>query len=396
MRTDSDASQRRSSASPLPVVIDGSYGEGGGQILRSSLTMAMLTGRPTRVEHIRAGRRRPGLRPQHLTAVRAAAAVCHADVEGDELGSQTVTLTPQERVRPGEYSFDVAEAAEGGSAGSVGLVLQTVLLPLSLADGESHLILHGGTHVAWAPSVSYLKHVFLPTLEQMGPRAEIELVQWGFYPVGGGTVRVRIAGRGEAPEPICLTQRGEVERVWGIAAVTNLPSHIPQRMANRAQNVLAGEGLEARVEPRRLRGDGPGAGIFLFVQYEHVVAGFTSYGRKGLPAERVAEAACEDLLAHHRTGAPIEPHLADQLVLAMALAEPVAGEAQPAESLLFTSEITQHLLTNTWVVQQFLDCAVSVEGQQGGPGTLTVSGGAISHLSGDRTGPTTLAREGES
>jgi RNA 3'-terminal phosphate cyclase (ATP) len=205
----------------------------------------------------------------------------------------------------------------------------------------------------------------------MGIRAEIELDQWGFYPVGEGTVHLTVSGRGGTLKPVTLTKRGDAKRVWGIAAVTNLPSHIPQRMANRARNVLAEAGLEARIEPRRLRGAGPGAGIFLFAEYEHVVVGFTSFGRKGLPAEHVAEAACEDLLDHHRTGAPVDPHLADQLVLPMA----VAG----GESRLVTSEITQHLLTNTWVVQQFLDCSLSVEGQQGEPGTLMVRGEALSY-----------------
>jgi RNA 3'-terminal phosphate cyclase (ATP) len=137
-------------------------------------------------------------------------------------------------------------------------------------------------------------------------------------------------------------------------------------MANRAQNVLAERGLDAKVEPRRLRGAGPGAGIFLFAEYELAVAGFTAYGRKGLPAEHVAEAACEDLLAHHRSGAPVDPHLADQLVLPMALGE--------GESRLVTSEITQHLLTNVWAVRQFLDRHLTVEGERGGPGTLVVQG----------------------
>lgn len=370
MRNSADVSDRLSQSRSSRVVIDGSYGEGGGQILRTSLTLAALTGQPTRVEKIRARRGRPGLRPQHLTAVRAAADICRAELEGDALGSQAITFDPGTTAQPGEYAFDVADAAEGGSAGSVGLVLQTALLPLALVDGESWLTLHGGTHVAWAPSASYLEHIFLPTVARMGICAEIELDQWGFYPVGEGTVHLTVSGRGGALKPLALTKRGDLARVWGIAAVTNLPSHIPQRMANRARNVLAEAGLEARVGPRRLRGAGPGAGIFLFAEYEHVVAGFTSYGRKGLPAEHVAEAACEDLLDHHRTGAPVDPHLADQLVLPMA----VAG----GESRLVTSEITQHLLTNTWVVQQFLDSSLTVEGQQGEPGALVVRGEALS------------------
>ena len=349
------------------VVIDGSYGEGGGQVLRTALTLAVLTGRPMRIEHVRAGRRKPGLRPQHLTCVRAAASVCGARLEGDELGSQTLTFAPVGLPRPGEYIFDVTEAARGGSAGSVGLVLQTILLPLALAGGASHLTLRGGTHVPWAPPVSYLEHVFLPLVARMGVRAHTELVRWGFYPAGGGEIQVRIAGREEPLRPIALTERGELVRVWGTAVVMNLPAHIPQRMADRAHNVLAEVGLDAQVEPRRLRGAGPGAAIFLFAEYEHATAGFTAYGRRGLPAERVAEAVCKDLLAHHHSTAPADPHLADQLVLPMALAE---GESQ-----VNTAQVSQHLLTNVWVVQQFLARELLVEGEQGAPGTLVVKGG---------------------
>jgi len=344
------------------LVIDGSYGEGGGQVLRTALSLAILTGRPVRFEHIRAGRRKPGLRPQHLTGVRAAAAVCDARLEGAELGSQTLTFVPGGPPRPGEYIFDVTEAARGGSAGSVSLVLQTVLLPLALAGGKSHLTLRGGTHVPWAPPVPYLEHVFLPHLAQMGVHVRVELVRWGFYPAGGGEIQVRITGQEGPLRPIALTRRGELRRVWGTAAVMNLPAHIPQRLAARAFNVLAEAGLQAQVEPRRLRGAGPGAGIFLFAEYAHATAGFTAYGRKGLPAERVAEAACEDLLAHHRSDTPADPHLADQLVLPMALA---AGESR-----VITSQVSQHLLTNAWVVRQFLARELRIDGEPGAPGTL--------------------------
>ncbi|MDY7080780.1 MAG: RNA 3'-terminal phosphate cyclase [Chloroflexota bacterium] len=348
------------------VVIDGSRGEGGGQVLRTALALSVLTGRAMRIEHIRAGRKKPGLRPQHLTGVRAAAAVCGACLEGAELGSQTLVFAPGGPAQPGEYSFDVADAAQGGSAGSVGLVLQTVLLPLALAQGKSYLALQGGTHVPWAPSVSYLEHVFLPNLERMGVRAQIELARWGFYPVGGGELRVQITGQEETLHPVLLTERGELQRVWGTAAVMNLPAHIPQRMAARARNVLAEAGLRAQIEPRRLRGAGPGAGIFLFAGYAHATAGFTAYGRKGLPAERVAETACQELLTHHRSDAPVDPHLADQLVLPMALAG--------GESRVSTWRVSQHLLTNVWVVRQFLERKIHVAGESGAPGTVVVRG----------------------
>ncbi len=354
------------------IIIDGSHGEGGGQILRTALTLAVLTGQPTRIENIRAGRRKPGLRPQHLTAVRAAAAVCDAQLEGDELGSQAISFVPGGPARRGEYTFDVTEAAEGGSAGSVGLVLQTLLLPLALTKGASYLTLRGGTHVAWAPSISYVEHVFLPTVARMGLQAEVELERWGFYPAGGGEAHVVIEGQAETPQPITMTERGALRRIWGMGVVTNLPAHIPQRMANRVRNVLGEAGLSVDVEARRLRSVGPGAGVFLFAEYEHAVAGFTAYGRKGLPAERVAEAACDELLTHHHSGAPVDQHLVDQLVLPMALA---AGSSH-----VITARVTHHLLTNIWVVREFLardpahEIDIRVEGQEGSPGELLMEG----------------------
>jgi len=352
------------------VVIDGSHGEGGGQVLRTALTLAALTGRPVCIERIRAGRRKPGLQPQHLTAVRAAASVCEARIEGDTLGSQTLSFAPGGPPRPGTYIFDVAAIAQQGSAGSVGLVLQTVLLPLALADGESQLTLRGGTHVPWAPPVPYLEHVFLPLVARMGVHAQVDLTRWGFYPAGGGEVRMKIRGRVGSLHSIALTGRGELRRIWGTAAAMNLPSHIAQRMSARARNVLVEERLQAQIEPRRIRGAGPGAGIFLFAEYalpssrDTVTAGFAAYGRKGLPAERVAEAACAALLAHHHSGAPADPYLADQLVLPMILAK---GESQ-----VVTSQASRHLLTNVWVVRQFLTRRVQVEERAGNQATLVV------------------------
>jgi RNA 3'-terminal phosphate cyclase (ATP) len=198
----------------------------------------------------------------------------------------------------------------------------------------------------------------------MGLFAHMELVRWGFYPAGGGEIQVQVAGRRETLNSIVLTERGELQRVWGTAAVTNLPAHIPQRMAARAHNVLAEAGLQAQVKPLRLRGAGPGAGIFLFAEYasspggQVTTAGFTTYGRKGLPAERVAEAACQSLLDHHRSGAPVDPYLADQLVLPMALA---ACETSTHESRIATSCLSQHLLTNVWVVRQFMPHVLHIE-----------------------------------
>lgn len=349
------------------VLVDGAQGEGGGQVLRTALALSILTGKPTRIENIRARRSNPGLRPQHLTAVKAAATICAAQTEGARLDSRALEFIPGGPARAGDYTFDVAEIAGQGSAGSVGLVLQTVLMPLATTAGTSHVVLRGGTHVPWAPSVDYLRSVFLPTAAKMGIEAEATLDRWGFYPVGQGQARVRIQGRAGQPlRPLAITERGAARQVSGRAVAANLPSHIPQRMVNRTRNLLVEAGLETNLHPERVRGAGPGAGIFLVTEYEHVVAGFTAYGRKGLPSERVAEAACEDLLAHHRTGQAVDPHLADQLMLPMALAE--------GTSTMAVSTITHHLLTNLAIPQTFLPLNVKVDGKPDHPGRVHITG----------------------
>lgn len=325
------------------IIIDGAYGEGGGQVLRTSLTLSMLTGQTVQIQNIRAGRPQPGLAAQHLTAVRAAAAICAANLSGDEMGSQQVCFRPERPPQAGAYTFDVAQIRGSGSAGSVSLVLQTVLLPLALASGSSKLTLRGGTHVAWSPSFSYIKDVYLPALARLGIQANIELAEWGFYPAGGGELVAHIPGNCVQVRAMSLTERGALERAWGTAVAANLSAHIPQRMANRAQNLLSH--FRADVQARRVRAQGPGVGIFLTAEYSGGVrAGFSAYGRKGLPAERVAKAACQDLIRHHHSGAPVDMHLADQLIV------PLSSADGPSH---LTCCATEHLRTNMWVVEQF-------------------------------------------
>jgi RNA 3'-terminal phosphate cyclase (ATP) len=328
------------------IVIDGSFGEGGGQVLRTSLTLAMLTGQAVHIKNIRAGRRKPGLAAQHLTAVRAAAAICDATVNGDEMGSEWLRFEPGTSPHPGDYTFDVAQVRGAGSAGAVSLVFQTVFLPLALASRPSRLTLYGGTHVPWSPPFDFLTEVFLPTLDRLGLPAALELKQWGFYPVGGGELMAQINGGASSVHPLSLTERGPVRRVWGTAVVSNLPSHIPQRMANRARNLLAEAGLKGELNARCVHASGPGAGIFVLMEHDNGVrAGFAAYGRKGLPAERVAEAVCQDLLRYHYSTAPVDMHLADQLILPLAMAD---GASQ-----FSTCRVTEHLRTNMWVVESF-------------------------------------------
>jgi RNA 3'-terminal phosphate cyclase (ATP) len=331
------------------LTLDGSQGEGGGQIVRTALTLSIITGTAIRIKNIRAGRSPRGLRAQHVTAIRAAADICGAEVSDARVGSGEITFDPGGPARAGGYEWAV------GTAGSVTLVLQTVLLPLALAEGTSSVKVHGGTHVPFSPSGHYLRDVTMPMLLSLGANIEIYMEMYGWVPEGGGTISAFARG------PARLTgldrrQRGPIERVIGTAVGCNLPSHIPQRIANRAINLL-GVALEAPLDirPLRTRSISTGAGLFLAVEYTNGRAGFGTLGRKGMPSEVVAEQAVTELLEFDASGAAVDRHLADQLVVPLALAE--------GESVLSTDAITPHLLTNIAVVRAFLDRPIEVDEQ---------------------------------
>jgi RNA 3'-terminal phosphate cyclase (ATP) len=344
------------------ITIDGSYGEGGGQILRTSLTLAAILQRPVCIERIRARRPEPGLRPQHLTAVRAIAAICGADMEGDHVGSERLVMQPGHAPRPGDYTFDVSQMAKGGSAGAVSLIFQTVLLPLALAEGPSYLTLRGGTHVSWSPPYHYLAHVYLPALARLGVDAEVHIERWGWYPRGDGEMTATIAGNAHL-RPHDFTARGERRRVWGISASSNLPPHVRQRQMKQALARLGDQGIAIECDLFDAPSTGPGASLFICPVYTQGAAGFTGYGRLGFPAEKVADVAVDRFLAYERAQGAVDPHLADQLVLPLAL----AGGA------LTTVEVTQHQITNIWVVEQFLGPRCRLEGEEGEEGRMLCS-----------------------
>lgn len=351
------------------IVLDGSYGEGGGQILRSALALSALTGRAVRVENIRARRPNPGLQAQHLSAVKAAAQVCQAQLQGGTLGSTALTFVPQSPPFPGTRTVDVSTARPGGSAGSVTLILQAILLPLAYASGTSHVTLRGGTHVPWSPPFHYFRDVLLPCLREMGLQAEAHLEHWGWYPAGGGEINVRVYGPLEGEgwyrlKPMILDLRGPLRRLWGLAAVSKLPLEIAKRMAARANQLLRDAGLPAEVEAIQTESPGPGAGIFLIAEYSHLRAGASTYGKKRTPAERVAEEAVAEFLAFHRSNAVVDPHLADQLILPMALS--------PGLSRFTTSRLTGHLLTSIWVASHFVGNRFEIRGKQEEPGEVIV------------------------
>ena len=351
-----------------PLLIDGAHGEGGGQILRTAVSLSTITGRPIRIERIRANRLNPGLAAQHLTAVRAAAALCAAQLRGDALASQELDFVPRAPGSAGDYAFDVALAREGGSAGAVSLVLQTVLLPLALASGKSRVAVRGGTHLPQSPPVDYLCRVWLPILRRIGIDAEIALDAWGWFPVGKGEIHATIVGAPEArryPRALWLVERGALRRVAGRAVAANLPAHIPERMSHRARALLEPLGTALDIRPECVRAACPGAGIFLTAEYESVSAGFSCLGARGTPAEAVAEEAATSLLAHHASGAALDRHLADQLILPLSFARDVSAYS--------VETVSRHLETSAWVVAQFGLADARIGRTSSGTGRVTIT-----------------------
>ncbi|MBM3510131.1 MAG: RNA 3'-terminal phosphate cyclase [Alphaproteobacteria bacterium] len=328
------------------LAIDGAYGEGGGQIVRTAVALAALTGRGIRIDNVRAKRPNPGLAAQHLTAVRAAAQVCEGHLVGDSLGSRSLTFFPRTRPKPGNYFFDVGAARPGGSAGAATLVLAAVLLPLAFAAGPSTVRIKGGTHMPWSPPYDYANDVWLPALAGMGVAATLALKAWGWFPHGEGAIDATIAGQTTlALKPLVLTERGAFRRVFGRAAAANLPPHVAQRMTDRAKAGLRRLSPRAAIVPENVRAASPGAGLFLTLEYEHTRAGFSALGEAGTPSETVADAAVQALLAHHEGGAPVDRYLADQLLPALALAK--------GPSAFATAAASGHLRANAWVIERF-------------------------------------------
>lgn len=293
------------------LTIDGSRGEGGGQILRTSLALSLITGTPVRLTSIRKNRARPGLMRQHLTAVLAAAAIGRADVSGAEIGSREIVFRPTGLV-PGEHTFRI------GSAGSTTLVLQTVLPALLCAPLPSVLTLEGGTHNPLAPPFEFLDLAYLPLVRRMGPGVTATLERPGFYPAGGGRLQVSVR-----PAPalarLDLLERGAVRDRRVVAAVANLPSSIAMRELDAAAARLGWD--RSCFRPSVLKGaQGPGNVLTIAIESEHVTAVFTGFGEKGVPAEAVAAQAAAEALTYLEADVPVSAHLADQLLLPMALA----------------------------------------------------------------------------
>ena len=332
------------------IELDGSAGEGGGQILRTALALSLISGQPFRIDNIRAKRSKPGLLRQHLTCVQAAVAVGGGAAEtsarnrdGGEvrLGDTCLTFSPGQ-VRAGEYEFAV------GSAGSCTLVLQTVLWPLAQAQGVSTVLLRGGTHNPMAPSLSFLQHVE-PCLAGNGPALlELDLRRHGFYPAGGGEVQVRIHPPTGGLAALNLMERGKLLSAWAEC----LHAGIPRGVAERELAVLkdAFGWSDEQLRNRALRAnEGPGNALVAVLEYENITELFASYGAKGTSAEQVAKQLVREVRGYLAHEAPVGPHLADQLMIPLALAA-----LQGRRGQYLTTELTQHALTNAQVIEAFL------------------------------------------
>ncbi|NHZ66374.1 RNA 3'-terminal phosphate cyclase [Massilia genomosp. 1] len=325
------------------IELDGAVGEGGGQILRSALTLSMITGQAFCIKNIRAGRKKPGLLRQHLVAVQAATEISGAAVTGAQLGSQTLLFAPK-AIKGGDYQFAI------GSAGSCTLVLQTVMLALLHADGPSTVRVSGGTHNPMAPPAQFLQRAYLPLLRKMGADINIELLRSGFYPAGGGCIVATIAPCPQLQQ-LTLTERGERTGGYAEGMVAGLPASIALRELE-----CVGLGMGWSGDQLRMRGlpadQGPGNALLITLEYEHASEVFCAFGEKMVRAETVAKDAMHEARRYIASQAAVGEHLADQLMLPMALA---GGGG-------FTADvISRHAITNAEVIGRFLPVSIMLE-----------------------------------
>jgi len=314
------------------IEVDGSFGEGGGQLLRYSVALSAILGAPIKVFNIRAKRANPGLRPQHMTAIKLIASIVDAEIEGLKVGSMTVTFKPKTPPKGGNYNMDI------GTAGSISLVLQASLPVLTFATSMVTLRMIGGTSVRWSPPVPYFKEVLLPLFKKMGVNAEVKILRRGFYPRGGGLVETRVKPV-DSLSPIKMDKFNEIKEIRGISYCSNLPSHVAVRQANSAKQVLRKAGYEdVEIEiDTKTPSPGKGSGIVLWAVTDTGIVGGDSIGERGKKAEIVGQEAAEKLIKALRSKVPVDDHALDNLIIYMSLAK--------GESYIVAKELTSHAET---------------------------------------------------
>lgn len=324
------------------IRIDGSTGEGGGQILRSALALSAVTGQAFRMEKIRANRSRPGLMRQHLTCLRAARDICGASASGDAVGASEITFEPGE-IRGGDYHFPI------GTAGGTGLVFQTVFTPLLFAETPSTVQIEGGTHNPASPPFDYLKDTFLPAISGLGVEAEYAIDRCGFYPAGGGCVSATI-NPSDLETRLDLTDRGALKSIRAQAVLANLPARIAERELHVLKKELSGFSFDGEIADRD--SDGPGNVLFVRLEWERHTEIYSAFGEHGVRAETVAARVAGRVRAHLKSEAVVGPYLADQLLVPMALG---------AGGRFTMLEPTLHFTTNVETIGKFLDVPIRVE-----------------------------------
>ncbi len=340
------------------IELDGSEGEGGGQILRSALALSILTRRPFKIVNIRANRSKPGLQPQHLMCVRAAATISGAHYKGGSVGSSVLYFEPHD-VKAGAYSFSI------GTAGATSLVLHTVYLPLALrGETLSEVTITGGTHNQHAPCYHFLETTWAAYLARLGIRVELEMVRPGFYPRGGGEIRAvvhpcsRIKG-------ISLLNCPELTTAGGLSAYAGLPESVGKRQSRRLAVRMKSAGIEPYIPVTEWEAANPGSVAAVIFRQAPVPALFFGLGERGKPAERVADEAADEAIAFREARAPVDPHSADQLLLPLAFSEDASAYR--------TSEITRHTTTNMESVRKFVDRSMEIEQGDGKSGVIRIA-----------------------
>lgn len=340
------------------IKIDGAAGEGGGQVLRTALTLSLLTGQPFEISNIRGRRQRPGLMAQHLKCVEAAMMVGHGQATGNKIGSMRLLFQPG-TITAGEFHIDI------GTAGSTSLVLQTIYLPLARQPQPSTVTITGGTHVEWSPTFHFLSLHWAKFMSDLGLPLNLHLERAGFYPQGDGKMRAEIMPARKL-QSLQLIQPGALKRITGISAVANLDLTIAELQRSQALKRLERSGLDAQIAIEKLPSRFKNTMMLLLAEFEQTQACFTALGAIGKRAERVADEAVEELLVFLHSTACVDKYLADQLILPLSLV--------PAASTYSTSAVTNHQLTSAEVIKQFLKVDIQISGELNGPGRVTIIG----------------------
>lgn len=348
------------------IDIDGSVLEGGGQILRTSIALSAVTGRPIHIFNIRAKRSNPGLQAQHLTGVKAIAELCNAHVEGAYKGSMELKFIPG-KLRCGKFRFDI------GTAGSISLVIQAILPVLIFAPCRCEVEITGGTDVHWSPPIDYVKNVMLPILSKLGIKAQVKVLRRGHYPRGGGHVVLTVEPI-DYLRPIDEVEFGTIKEVRGISHCVKLPSHVAERQARSAKEFLRKHGIDVPIEieletysPNRDPHLGPGSGIVLWaISDKGLIIGGDSIGEKGKPAEKVGEEAARKLVEDLSTGMAFDRHMSDMLIPYIALAH--------GYSRIGVAKLTLHTITNMYIVEKILGVKFKYSGSEGDKAVIEVEG----------------------